>query len=182
MISIELPDCSPIPLRPPSIGSNYRSGELVSLECGSTTLILPSGDFVRIEHLCGSYSAVLKQKYSEDLTGLDGTVLRGMELKIYENGTQLEAVPTGAKITWSFLLPDSGKTPDMRFLDIILNQGKGNWIRVPERQIENSNAVIIPLHPEANDGLRFLAGSTIDPNNRFEAITNFSGIMVVVYP
>jgi Ca2+-binding RTX toxin-like protein len=183
LISIELPDCEPTPVPPPSTGSNYRSGELVALTCGMTTLVLPSGDYVRINHLCGNFTAVLTQKNAEDLVGLEGSTLRGMELKIYENGTPLESVPVGATITWSFTISaDIDAAPKMSFFDTSLNQGSGDWMQVPARQVENGSVVPTPLHPDMDDGMLFYAGASLDPNHRLEVTTNFSGLMAISHP
>ncbi len=183
LISIELPDCSPIPLPPPSTGSNYRSGELVNLNCGTTTLILPSGDYVRINGLCGNYTAVLTQEFAENLAGLDGTILRGMHLVLHENGILLESVPVGATITWSFMLSaDIDATPEMSFFDASLNQGNGDWMRVPARLVEKGSIVTTPLHPGMDDGMLFYAGVSLDPNHRLEVTTNFSGLMAISHP
>lgn len=180
LIDVELPDCATSWL-PPSPPFTYHSGELIPLFCGTTTLVLPSGDYVRIHGLCGNYSAILTQEVDQDLTGLEGNILRGMSLVLYENGVLLEAVPASASITWSFLLPD-GKTlaPGMFYFDPGLNVGE--WVRVPEKQVEDGRVVTTPLHPDSGDGMVFYSGTSLDANLRLEATTNFAGRMAVLLP
>lgn len=180
LIDVELPDCATSWL-PPSPPFTYHSGELIPLFCGTTTLVLPSGDFVRINGLCGNYSAALTQEYEMELTGLEGNILRGMSLKLYENGGLLNTVPAGVSITWSFLLPaGENLASSMFYFDPGLNAGE--WVRVPEKQVENGSVVIAPLHPDSSDGLVFYSGASLEANHRLEAITNFAGKMAILLP
>lgn len=182
LIDIELPDCAST-WYPPSPETAYRSGDRVPLACGATTLVLPSGDFIRINSLCGNYSAELTQEYAEDLSGLEGTILRGMRLRIYEGDTMLEAVPLETTITWSFLLSaDQDADIGMFFFEPLSSQGAGEWLKIPAKQVENGSLVAVPLRPEANDGLMIYSGTSLDANNRLEATTNFNGQMVIVHP
>ena len=148
-----------------------------------TTLVLPSGDFVRINHLCGNFSAVLTQEFPANTTELEGAILRGMRLSIYEGGTLLEAAPLETTITWSFLLTEKHDAETgMFFFDPTLLQGTGKWLKIPEKQVENGGIVAIPLNPGVNDGLIIHSGTSLDANSRLEATTNFSGQMVIAQP
>lgn len=182
LIDVELPDCAST-WYPPSPGTTYRSGDRVPLACGMTTLGLPSGDFIRINHLCGNYSAVLTQEIPTNAFDLEGVILRGMRLRIYEGDTLLEAAPLETTITWSFLLPEKHDAETgMFFFDPSLLQGTGKWLKIPAKQMENGSIVAVPLNPGVNDGLIIHSGTSLDANSRLEATTNFSGQMVVVLP
>jgi Ca2+-binding RTX toxin-like protein len=209
--SIELPVALPVPVPPVDIvlgfgGGNLLipvTGELVQLDCAGNpnrifTLLLPSGDFTRIQGLCvtgqESYWANLVQEAAETLPDAlpeepapvnfgAGMTLSLMEETTADDLTPMTTLPGGAFIEYAFVVRADmlGKPMMEMYWDDNVENGvlSGAWVQLPEFTEQDGLPVSTKLHPDANDGLMVLSGARV-VNGQMLVTTNFLGTYLEV--
>ena len=121
------------------------------------------------------------------LSGLGGPALVGvfsMNLDVLNGTTPVKLLSGDARLTYSFKLTDEQARQSLAvyFWDETAQEGKGDWVLLPDYQEENDTPVVSRLYPDKTDELRTIySGVKQTEDTHFVTFaTNFTGLFLFV--
>jgi parallel beta-helix repeat protein len=162
------------------------------LSCSDQTILrLPNGDFVvASKDLCNFdgvltslvEDAVLTDTQTEQLPA--GVYGSAMNLDVLNGTTPVKLLSGDARLTYSFKLTDEQARQSLAvyFWDETAQEGKGDWVLLPDYQEENGTPVVARLYPDKTDELRTIySGVKQTEDTHFVTFaTNFTGLFLFV--
>jgi hypothetical protein len=160
--------------------------------CSDQTILrLPNGDFVvASKDLCNfdgvlTYlmeDAVLTDTQTEQLPA--GVYGSAMNLDVLNGTSPVKLLSGDARLTYSFKLTDeqAKRSLAVYFWDETAQEGKGDWVLLPDYQEENGTPVVTRLYPDKTDELRTIySGVKQTEDTHFVTFaTNFTGLFLFV--